>query len=341
MDRAATHPKGNWDIPSAGAIGLGNIARSPEAALWIADVPGVVGKLCMLMKTDNTAFEYSALGTVKNLSIANENKPKLLTAEVMEALHTTMKSPQAPVQYLASSALRSICIEQPSDLIQTLVADRDGLLERLVHLSEQEEQHVHSEALRALCNVVRYGQSPPPAIVLKALPGFVKMTKSEHLMLVSDAVVTLVRLCAVGKEKVFAAGALKAATSLMKAALGMPDDDDDSCVDAGGAPGAGGADSAAAAATSAVGDEGSGGKSVETAAAAALDAVAAQAKPRVVEPGIVCNAASLAISMLDSAGVKSSAAAEAKAAIVGLTLLPVDVISKHATKICQQLGMVA
>ena len=155
-------------------LGLGNIARSQEAALWIADVPGVVETLCMLMKTDNTAFEYSALGTVKNLSIAPGNKPKLLTAEVIGALSTAMKSPQGPVQYLASSALRSICIEQPSALIQTLVAEHGGLVERLVHLSEQEEQHVHSEALRALVNIVRYGQTPPPAAVLAALPGLIK-----------------------------------------------------------------------------------------------------------------------------------------------------------------------
>ena len=123
-----------------------------------------------------------------------------------------MNSSQAPVQYVASSTLRSICVEQPGAAIQSVVVEREGLLKRLVHLSEQEEQHVHSESLRALVNVVRYGQQPPPLVVLEALPGLVKMTKSEHLMLVSDAVVTLVRLCSIGKDKVFAAGALQAAT---------------------------------------------------------------------------------------------------------------------------------
>ena len=33
-----------------------------EAALWIADVPGVFGKLCMLMKTDNTWHGGAIIG---------------------------------------------------------------------------------------------------------------------------------------------------------------------------------------------------------------------------------------------------------------------------------------
>lgn len=169
------------------------------------------------------------------------------------------------------------------------------------------------------------------------------------MVLVSDAVVTLVRLCSVGKEEVFKAGALEAATALMKSALGIPLE----AGEGGAADGGGGGDGGSAAAQTAKSpaapavavsagfpaDGGGRGQSVETTSADALDAVPVPVQPRIVEPGIVCNAASLAIALLDPAGVDSSPAAEAKAAIVALTMLPVEVISQHATMICQQLGL--
>ena len=180
-----------------------------------------------------------------------------------------------------------------------------------------------------------------------------QMTESEHMVLVSDAVVTLVRLCSVGKEEVFKAGALKAATALMKSALGIPLEAGESGVADGGGGGGGGGGSGSAAAQTEMppaapalavsagfpADGGDDGQSVEATSADALDAVAVAVQPRIVEPGIVCNAASLAIALLDPAGADSSPAAEAKAAIVALTMLPVEVISQHATMICQQLGL--
>ena len=60
-----------------------------------------------------------------------------------------MHSSQAAVQHLSASTLRTLCIEQPAAAVQQLLAVREGLVERLIHLSNAEEEHVKYEVLCA------------------------------------------------------------------------------------------------------------------------------------------------------------------------------------------------
>jgi hypothetical protein len=49
-------------------------------------MPAVLEQLCAMLKSNNTAFEYSALGALKNLCITKENKATLLVEGVVAAL---------------------------------------------------------------------------------------------------------------------------------------------------------------------------------------------------------------------------------------------------------------
>ena len=121
---------------------LGNLARSAEDSEWVADYPGVVDDVTKIAAMDNTAFQHSALGTLKNLAVAPANKLKLLAQPaVVDSLLVALESPQGPVQYMALTILRGLCIGQEPSRVVWLGA-RPGLLERLVHLSGSEVEQV-------------------------------------------------------------------------------------------------------------------------------------------------------------------------------------------------------
>jgi hypothetical protein len=96
----------------------------------------VLDCLVSMLSTDNSGFQYSALGVLKNLSVAPPNKKRLLQGTVIAGLHTTLKSPQEPLQYLSASTLRAICIDQDADSVRQL-AEYPGMIARLTHLGKQ------------------------------------------------------------------------------------------------------------------------------------------------------------------------------------------------------------
>jgi len=213
--KGAFVPSPNWDIPSAGAVAIGNIARNPEQATTMGGNVDVLDCLVSMLSTDNSGFQYSALGVLKNLSVAPPNKKRLLQGTVIAGLHTTLKSPQEPLQYLSASTLRAICIDQDADSVRQL-AEYPGMIARLTHLGKQEQEAVRFEALRTIANIVRFGRYIPPET--EFIPSLVAMAAAEHATLVSDAIVTLVRLSVdqTVRKAIAEANALEACINIVK-----------------------------------------------------------------------------------------------------------------------------
>eukprot|EP00041_Stephanoeca_diplocostata_P020091 m.442194 g.442194 ORF g.442194 m.442194 type:complete len:510 (-) comp21472_c0_seq2:583-2112(-) len=65
----------HWDIPSAGAVALGNIARTAETALLVQQCDGVVASLFKMVSSNKISLQFAALNTLKNLSVLELNRP--------------------------------------------------------------------------------------------------------------------------------------------------------------------------------------------------------------------------------------------------------------------------
>eukprot|EP00040_Diaphanoeca_grandis_P016132 m.83113 g.83113 ORF g.83113 m.83113 type:complete len:633 (+) comp25596_c2_seq1:94-1992(+) len=214
INYAKTFPK-NWDPPSAGAIAIGNIARTGENAAWIADKPAVLDALIELLHTDKSGFQFSALGAIKNIAILERNKKILVDAEIMAALMISLNDSQGVLQYNAASIIRSLCMKQSDDVIQK-ICSTEGLFDRLNHLGQQEEEAVRSEATRVFANIARFSQTPLPESFTVAIPNLITMGSSSHAILKSESLVTLIRLTKTFRQQVCDGGALKLALTIAR-----------------------------------------------------------------------------------------------------------------------------
>jgi hypothetical protein len=234
MSARRDHPD-EWDVPSAGAIVVGNVARTPEHAASVVAAGGVLEELVGLAESDKSGLQFAALGALKNLSVLEANKAEMASRGVMAAVDAGLRSPQGALQYGAASLARSICAS-PAAVPRVLAAEGGGgvaLIERLIHLAGQEEEAVRSEATRALGNLCRHAPrsnhrddddddegSDTEAALCGAAPWLVSMVSSKHAVLVSDALLALVALLARGeggRAAVAAADAQAAAVECMSA----------------------------------------------------------------------------------------------------------------------------
>ena len=69
----------------------------------IGGMADVTECLVKMLSSDNSAFQFSALGVLKNLSVSASNKARLLEESVVAGLFQALNSPQEPLQYVTTS----------------------------------------------------------------------------------------------------------------------------------------------------------------------------------------------------------------------------------------------
>lgn len=212
MDRAEVAPD-EWDMPTAGAISAGNLALTEATAVAVASDGPVVERLFWLVDSGKSAFQYAALGVLKNLAVAPLNKPRLAAPEMIATVGRALSAGHGPIHHLAASLLRSLCTGQPRE-VGLRIGSEPGLFERLAHLGGEEEEAVASEATRAVAGVIRCCGAKDIAVPEQAVRHLVRMVGSKHLVLVSEALVTLARLASQPDHVPAAAEAVAAAADV-------------------------------------------------------------------------------------------------------------------------------
>eukprot|EP00053_Salpingoeca_punica_P014373 m.130646 g.130646 ORF g.130646 m.130646 type:complete len:653 (+) comp16439_c0_seq2:241-2199(+) len=182
----------------AGALSIGNLVRDDATAEQIGAHEGVLARLVQLLAKDVSDTQHASLGALKNLCNCVANKTRVLhlaAPPIGPCLLQAMNTSHQPIQYMAASISRSLCLQQTAADVNALAATPE-LVERLCKLSSSEEPRVQAEAGRALVNFVRFGKSSPPVLqrIVDAggLASFVGLCKTPHALLHVEGLVGLV-----------------------------------------------------------------------------------------------------------------------------------------------------
>eukprot|EP00042_Codosiga_hollandica_P051893 m.647592 g.647592 ORF g.647592 m.647592 type:complete len:659 (-) comp58374_c0_seq1:133-2109(-) len=195
----------NVDLRTAGAICIGNIARNEPAAIALVSLPWLLSALYAMIGGKESSNIHAAFGTLRNLAIAQANKPVLIASGLAPQLMVGLHSAHTPIQYLCCSIARSLCIGQSSQVVCKLAAETKELLPRLAHFGGSEEFAVRSESTRALVNFIRYSESNAEIVKILAdadvIQSFVFcLTCDKQPLLQSEGLIALLHMVTVNTE---------------------------------------------------------------------------------------------------------------------------------------------
>ena len=194
----------NDELRTAGAICVGNSARSEDSAVAVLASPEVYLGLVKMLESEDAKVLHAAYGALKNLSIAQGNKPKLASSGLLPRLIEGMQSPHQQIQYQCASIVRLITVGQAVNIVVD-VANTPGLIARLVHLGGSEEMSVRMEATRALINTVRFGKNEAvtaQVVQRGAIPLIVSLLITEQQILINEALVALLFTASFGLDNI-------------------------------------------------------------------------------------------------------------------------------------------
>ena len=194
----------NDELRTAGAICVGNSARSDESAVAVFALPDVYTGLVKMLASEDAKVLHAAYGALKNLAIAQANKAKLASGGLVPHLVEGLQSPHQQIQYQCASIVRLITVGQAVNIVVD-VASTPGLVARLVNLGGSEEVSVRMEATRALINMVRFSKNEAvtaQVVQLGALPLIVGLIATEQQILVNEALVALLFTASFGLDNI-------------------------------------------------------------------------------------------------------------------------------------------
>eukprot|EP00056_Hartaetosiga_gracilis_P004753 m.77940 g.77940 ORF g.77940 m.77940 type:complete len:660 (-) comp11935_c0_seq1:63-2042(-) len=188
----------NHDMNVAGLVGIGNICRSDENARILGEVDGLLQAVIACISHKFSFVQHPALGTLKNLVKLKENKFIAIKEGCLPVLKLAANDPQAPIQYLVCSLLRSLCTvggDEGKDVLQQLARD-DVFIERIVHLSKSEVAAARCEAMRLVAEIIKTSRDSaivgPLVLEQNALDVLTRMLDEEHIILAMECSVALV-----------------------------------------------------------------------------------------------------------------------------------------------------
>lgn len=156
------------NICAAGAVAVGNMARSDDTALALARRPGVVHTLLGMAARGSDEDAYAALGVFKNLCVSREGR-LALDGDVIPALLACAVRENPPVRFVALATLR-LLTTTPGHATQ-LSRDLAGIA-AVVRAAQGDtdssdaskavrgEDRVQLEASRVVANLAKYGGAP-------------------------------------------------------------------------------------------------------------------------------------------------------------------------------------
>ncbi|XP_045135546.1 rap1 GTPase-GDP dissociation stimulator 1-like isoform X3 [Portunus trituberculatus] len=187
------------DLQIAGALAMGNFARSDAHCIQMVQ-SGIAEKLLKVLSSHNTGegdirLQHALLSALRNLSIAKENKPALISQRALEVLLPMVATVETfPVVFKLLATLRMIIDGQTQAALK--VGGDEAVVGRLVGwCSTTDHPGVQGEASRLLAWIIKNCEGNAGVVTSLVTAGciapLVLMLGSEHAVMVSEAALAL------------------------------------------------------------------------------------------------------------------------------------------------------
>eukprot|EP00127_Corallochytrium_limacisporum_P006373 Clim_evm84s225 gene=Clim_evmTU84s225 len=183
------------DVAIWSCIATGNMARSDKNCSKIVnDYPEMVDNLMDLLESEDPRVVHASLSSLKNLSLPRANKQKMTAKGLPDRLSTVaLKNAEEPaLLFPAFGVLRSLTIGDP-DLCEKIARD-PRMMKVIFDAAEGVKiESLAAEAYRLIANIVRYGATKDTVelIGLKAIAPLIRLTNSEHAVMVNEGLTSL------------------------------------------------------------------------------------------------------------------------------------------------------
>ncbi|XP_050717360.1 rap1 GTPase-GDP dissociation stimulator 1-like isoform X1 [Eriocheir sinensis] len=187
------------DLQIAGALAMGNFARSDAHCIQMVQ-SGIAEKLLKVLSSHNTGegdirLQHALLSALRNLCIARENKPVLISQGAMDVLLPMVSTVETfPVVFKLLATLRMIIDGQTQAALK--VGGAEAVVGRLVGwCSTTDHPGVQGEASRLLAWIIKNCEGDAGVVTSLVAAGcvapLVLMLGSEHAVMVSEAALGL------------------------------------------------------------------------------------------------------------------------------------------------------
>lgn len=188
------------DLQIAGALAMGNFARSDAHCIQMVE-SGIAEKLLKVLSSHNSGegdirLQHALLSALRNLSIAKENKPVLVTQGALDVLLPMATAIETfPVVFKLLATLRMIIDGQTEAAVK--VGSNIETVKRLVGwCSTVDHPGVQGESSRLLAWIIKNCGGDSSVITSLVSAGcvapLVRMLGSEHEVMVNEAALALV-----------------------------------------------------------------------------------------------------------------------------------------------------
>ncbi|KAG7160979.1 Rap1 GTPase-GDP dissociation stimulator 1-A-like [Homarus americanus] len=188
------------DLQIAGALAMGNFARSDAHCIQMVE-SGIAEKLLKVLSSHNSGegdirLQHALLSALRNLSIAKENKPVLVTQSALEVLLPMATAIETfPVVFKLLATLRMI-IDGQTDAAVKVGSDSDVVSRLVGWCSTTDHPGVQGESSRLLAWIIKNCGGDTSIIKSLVSAGcvapLVLMLGSEHAVMVNEAALALV-----------------------------------------------------------------------------------------------------------------------------------------------------
>lgn len=191
----------NDSLKTLGTLAIGNFARREIYCQQLVE-KGIVEKLMNILRTNVSSessflLHHAVFSTLRNLAIPVSNKPKLLSAGVLEICLTLINTDVMAVVFKLLGVLRMLIEGQEAAAVK--LGQERAFLDRLSDWCGVEAHAgVKGEATRVMASLVKNSRSSAVILNLIRAEGIshlVSMAMSEHLVMQNEAIMALTIIC--------------------------------------------------------------------------------------------------------------------------------------------------